>query len=149
MHRFLFLVTSECVCVSMCVLLQAVPVVLILSAALISLTTRVGSFAFPAVWVESFLFVCEGFGLHCERPSLLTSHFLPSLPEEDADRSVVLARVHLCVLHPELLGKQHEGVHWPLALLGRDVITSCWAGLLGFGWLLTRRVGVTWTVAVL
>ncbi len=138
---------------------------------------RVGSFAFPAVWVESFLFVCEGFGLYGERPPLLTSHFLPSLTKEDADRSeththitlqltlkhttasqhayrhrahppVVLAWVHLCVLHPEFLGKQHEGVHWPLALNWRSIVSSCCACLLAFGWLLTGRVGVAGTVGV-
>lgn len=48
---------------------------------------------------------------------------------------VVLARVHLRVLHPELLGKQHEGVHWSLALRGR-ITAFGWAGALVSDWLL-------------
>lgn len=39
---------------------------------------------------------------------------IPNLP-------VVLARIHLGVLHTILLGEQHEGVHWPLAFGGRGV----------------------------
>lgn len=46
---------------------------------------RVGAFAFPAVWVESLLFVGEGFGLKGEHPPLLTPHFLPVLTEEHTD----------------------------------------------------------------
>lgn len=63
---------NECVCVFVCACVCPY---------------RIGSFAFPAVWVESFLFICEGFGLHSKRSPLLTSHFLPPLTEEDADRS--------------------------------------------------------------
>lgn len=48
---------------------------------------RIGSFAFPAVRVESFLFVCEGFGLRGEHSPFFTPHFLPFLTEQDADGS--------------------------------------------------------------
>ena len=48
---------------------------------------RAGSFAFPAVWVEAFLFVCEGFGLRGKHSPFFTPHFLPFLTEQDADGS--------------------------------------------------------------
>lgn len=48
---------------------------------------RVGSLAFPAVWVESLLFVCEGFGLRGKHPPFFTPHFLPFLTEQNADGS--------------------------------------------------------------
>lgn len=79
--------------------------------------------------------------LYCQLYLLLSPYMRAHPP-------VVFAWVHLCVLHPELLGKQHEGVHWPLALSGRGTITSCCAGILAFGWLLTRSVGVTGTVGI-
>lgn len=58
---------------------------------------------------------------------------------------VVFAWVHLRVLHPELLGKQHEGVHWSLALTRRGIITSWCTVMLAFGWLSIRRVRVART----
>lgn len=63
-------------------------------------THRVGSFPFPAVWVESFLLVCECFGLQGEHATLLTSHFLPPLTEEDADGSDG-RRTHLLTHTPD------------------------------------------------
>lgn len=48
---------------------------------------RVGSLAFPAVWVEPLLFVCEGFGLRGKHPPFFTPHFLPFLTEQNADGS--------------------------------------------------------------
>lgn len=59
---------------------------------------------------------------------------------------VVFSRVHLCVLHPELLGKQHEGVHRALALGGR-VLAFCRAGILLSVWPLTRRAGAAMTLS--
>lgn len=57
---------------------------------------------------------------------------------------VVFARVHLRVFHTEFLGKQHEGVHWPLAFGGSGTAAPCWqfcAMALGFG-RFTRRSGI-------
>lgn len=133
---------------------------------------RVASFAFPAVWVESLLFVCEGLGLYGESTPLLTSHFLPALAKQDADCStthnttllhcaasqqthvpertvpVVFAWEHLRVLHPELLGEQHEGVHRPLAPDGRVVAPSLCTGGRALVWLLMRGAGVCATVGI-
>lgn len=63
----------------------------------------------------------------------------------DWDPPVVFSREHLRVLHPELLGKQHEGVHWSLALGGR-ALALCWADVLLSVCPLTRRVGEARTV---
>lgn len=76
-------------------------------------------------------------------PTLTTSQYTC---RHRAPPPVVFPWVHLCVLHPELLGEQHEGIHWPLALSGRGTVTSCRAGMLAFGWRLTSRVGGTGTV---
>ena len=59
---------------------------------------------------------------------------------------VVFSRVHLCVLHPELLGKQHEGVHWSLAL-GGCVIAFRRAWIPLSVWPLTRRAGGAMTLS--
>ena len=53
---------------------------------------------------------------------------------------VVLPGVHLSVLDPELLGKQHEGIHWPFALDGRG-IGGRDLGLLDLGWPALVRAG--------
>jgi hypothetical protein len=45
----------------------------------------------------------------------------------------------LCVFHPELLGEQHEGVHWPLTPGG--VRTSWLTAWHTFDWLLVLRMG--------
>lgn len=107
----------------------------------------VASLALPAVWVEPLLLVGQSFGLQGEDAALLASHLLPLLAEEDADRSVVLAGVHLRILHSEPLGEQHEGVHWPLALTGRGAAaaaTLCFS----FSWLWMSGEGMAGTVAV-
>lgn len=56
---------------------------------------RVGSFAFPAVWVDPLLLVCEGFGLYGEHSPLLAPHLLPLLTEQDADGSEVRTKHHV------------------------------------------------------
>lgn len=83
------------------------------------LGTRVGSFPFPAVWIESLLFLSQSLGLHGVHPPLLALHLLPFVTQDDTDCSVVLSRIHLRVLHSVLLGEEHEGVHWPLAFCRR------------------------------
>lgn len=61
---------------------------------------------------------------------------------------VVFARVHLRVLHSELLGKQHECIHWPLALSGCGAAASLCTEQLVFGGLLLGGVGMTGTVHI-
>lgn len=70
-----------------------------------------------------------------------TSQSAPTVP-------VVFAWVHVRVLHPELLGKQHEGVHWSLALTRCGIITSRCTVMLAFGWLSIRRVRLAGTAQV-
>lgn len=89
---------------------------------LVLLGTRVGSLAFPAVRVEAFLFLGQGLGLHGVYPPLLVPHLFPLVPKNNTNGSVVLARIHLGVLHSVFLGKEHEGIHWPLAFGGCGVV---------------------------
>lgn len=48
---------------------------------------RVGSFAFPAIWIESFLLLGQSLGLHGVHPPLLVLHLLPLVAQNDADGS--------------------------------------------------------------
>lgn len=48
---------------------------------------RVGSFAFPAIWIESFLLLGQSLGLHGVHPPLLALHLLPLVAQNDADGS--------------------------------------------------------------
>lgn len=50
---------------------------------------RVGSLAFPAVGVESFLLLSESLRLHGVHPPLLILHLLPLVPKDDTDSSGV------------------------------------------------------------
>lgn len=86
---------------------------------LVLLWARVCPLAFPAVRVKALLLLGQSFRFHGVHPPLLVLHLLPFIAQNHADGSVVFPGVHLCVLHPVLLGKKHEGVHWPLALCGR------------------------------
>lgn len=90
------------------------------------LGTWIGSFTFPAVWIEPFLLLSQSLGLHGVHPPFLTFHLLPLVTQDDTNGSVVLPRIHLCVLHSVLLGKEHEGIHWPLAF--------CRCGTTGCPW---------------
>lgn len=83
------------------------------------LGARVGSFTFPAVWINSFLLLSQDFGLHGVQPPLLILHLLPLVTQDDTNGSVVLPRIHMCVLHSVLLGEEHEGIHWTLAFCRR------------------------------
>jgi len=40
---------------------------------------------------------------------------------------VVFPRIHMRVLHPVLLGEEHEGIHWPLAFCRRGNGGCPWA----------------------
>lgn len=50
---------------------------------------RVGSFTFPAVWVEPFLLFSQGLGLHGVHPPLLALHLLPLVTQNDTNGSGV------------------------------------------------------------
>lgn len=50
---------------------------------------RVGSFPFPAVWIESLLLLGQSLGLHGVHPPLLILHFLPFVTKDDTDGSGV------------------------------------------------------------
>lgn len=71
---------------------------------------RVGSLAFPTIWVEAFLLLSQCFSLHGVHPSLLILHFFPLITQNHTNSSGGKREIIFLIISASKSGKYGRNI---------------------------------------